>query len=178
LLGYRYQALEETESMPAFAPGFTLILPTGNRDRGTGNGVVGYEWGLPFSKKLGPRFAIHTNFAVTYLPQVRTRLGGSTGPLSRRRSLVSYTFGASGIYALLPRLHLMLEWLGGYEESINDAGKARRAFEPLVAPGFRAAVLNQEKLQVVIGAAAPIGLNRRADNYGAFFYLSVEHKLP
>jgi hypothetical protein len=53
LLNYRYQALEEGDLLPAFAPRFSLILPTGNRDRGTGDGVVGYQWNLPFSKKTG-----------------------------------------------------------------------------------------------------------------------------
>jgi len=177
LINYRYQLLDEDENKPAVAPRFSLILPTGSRDRGTGNGVVGYQWQLPVSKKLGSRFAVHGNFGLTYLPGVRARLGGSTGPLSPRRSLVSYNLGASGIYALLPRFHLMLEWVGQFEQSINDAGKARRDFAPLISPGFRAAVVNEEKLQVVVGAAAPIGLNRKADNYGALLYLSIEHNL-
>lgn len=177
LLNYRYQALYEGEIKPAFAPRFSLILPTGNRDRGTGNGVVGYQWNLPFSKKLAPRFGMHANFGVTYMPDVRARLGGSTAPLSSRRSLVSYNLGASGIYAILPRFHLMLEWIGEFEESISDAGKARREFQPVISPGFRAAVVNEEKLQVVVGAAAPIGLNRKADNFGALLYLSIEHNL-
>jgi len=69
----------------------------------------------------------------------------------------------------------MLEWIGDFEESINDAGKPKRAFQPVIAPGFRAAAVNQEKLQVVVGAAAPVGLNRKADNYGALLYLSIEH---
>ena len=174
-LSYRYQAMKEGEIKPAFAPEFSLILPSGNRDRGTGDGVVGYEWTLPFSKKLGPRFAAHANFGLTYLPKVRARLGGSNGLLSPRRSLVSYHLGASGIFALFPSFHLLLEWIGDFEESINDAGKPERAFEPVISPGLRAAVVNGEKLQVVLGAAAPIGLNRKADNYGALLYLSIEH---
>ena len=177
LLNYRYQALEESEIKPAFAPRFSLILPTGDRDRGTGDGVVGYQWELPFSKKLGSRLAMHANLGLTYLPRVRTRPGGSTAPLSQRHSLVSYNLGASGIFALLPRFHLMLEWVGEFEESINDRGKERREFQPVISPGFRAAVVNEEKLQIVVGAAAPIGLNRRADNYGALLYLSIEHNL-
>jgi outer membrane putative beta-barrel porin/alpha-amylase len=175
LINYRYQALEESETKPAFAPRFSLILPTGNRDRGTGNGVVGYQWSLPFSKKLSSRFAMHTNFGLTYLPHVRARLDGSTSALSPRRSLVSYNLGASGIFALFPRFHLMLEWLGPFEDSIDDSGKARRQFQPVISPGFRAAVVNEEKLQIVVGAAAPIGLNRKADNLGGFLYLSIEH---
>ena len=175
LLNYRYQALEEDDVKPAFAPRFSLILPTGNRTRGTGNGVVGYQWSLPFSKKLASRFAMHANFGLTYLPGVRAPLDGSTGPLSPKRSLVSYNLGASAIFAILPRLHLMLEWIGPFEASINDRGKATREFMPILSPGFRAAVVNEEKLQVVVGAAAPIGLNRKADNFGALLYLSIEH---
>ena len=175
LLNYRYQALEEGDVKPAFAPRFSLILPTGNRNRGTGNGVVGYQWGLPFSKKLASRFAMHANLGLTYLPGVRARLDGSTGALSPKRSLVSYNLGASAIFAILPRLYLMLEWVGPFEESINDRGKATRDFMPILSPGFRAAVVNEEKLQVVVGAAAPIGLNHNANNVGALLYLSIEH---
>ena len=175
LLNYRYQALEEGDVKPAFAPRFSLILPTGNRDRGTGNGVVGYQWSLPFSKKLASRFAMHANFGLTYLPHVQARLDGSTGPLSPKRSLVSYNLGASAIFAILPRLHFMLEWVGVFEENINDRGKATRDFMPILSPGFRAAVVNEEKLQVVVGSAAPIGLNRKANNFGALLYFSVEH---
>jgi len=175
LLNYRYQALEEDELKPAFAPRFSLILPTGSRDRGTGNGVVGYQWNLPFSKKLASRFAAHANFGLTYLPHVRARLDGSTRPLSPKRSLVSYNVGASGIVAVLPRFHLMLEWIGEFEQSIDDSGRPARDFKPVISPGFRTAVVNEEKLQIVVGAAMPVGLTRKADNHGAFLYLSIEH---
>jgi hypothetical protein len=175
LLNYRYQALMEGDVKPALAPRFSLILPTGSGRRGTGDGVVGYQWELPVSKKLGSRFAVHGNFGVTYLPGVRARLGGSTSQLSPAHSLVSYSLGASGIFALFPRFHLMLEWVGEFEQDIDDSGKTKREFQPVISPGVRAAVVNEEKLQVVVGAAAPIGLNRKADNHGAFLYLSIEH---
>jgi hypothetical protein len=71
----------------------------------------------------------------------------------------------------------MMEWLGIFEQSINDLGRRERAFKPTISPGLRAAVINEEKLQVVIGAASPIGLNHKADNHGAFLYLSIEHDL-
>ena len=176
-LNYRYQALMEGETKPAFAPRFSLILPTGNRKKGTGDNVVGYQWELPFSKKIGPLFATHANLGLTYLPHVRGVLDSNTGRFSKSRSLVSYNLGASGIFALLPRLHLMLEWVGNFEESINDSGRVERDFMPVLSPGLRAAVVNEEKLQIVVGAAAPIGLNRKADNFGAFLYLSIEHNL-
>jgi hypothetical protein len=145
LVNYRYQALYEDDSKPAFAPRFSLILPTGSRRRSTGDNVVGYQWNLPFSKKLGPRFAAHANFGLTYLPHVHALLDGPTRQLSAPRSLVSYNVGASAVYAL--------------------------------SPGFRTAVVNEEKLQIVLGAAMPVGLSRKADNHGAFLYFSVEHDL-
>ena len=175
LLSYRYQLLEEDETKPAFAPRFSLILPSGSRNRGTGHGVVGYEWGLPFSKKVTGQFALHGNFGLTYLPNVRARLG--SGGLSSEHSLVSYNLAASAIYAALPRVHLMLEWLGDFEESIDDNGRPGRSFKPVLSPGLRAAIVNQSMLQIIAGAAAPIGLKRKAENYGAFLYLSIEHDL-
>jgi len=177
LLNYRYQLLMESDAMPAFAPRFSLILPTGSRRTGTGNNVVGYQVNLPFSKKLGDRFATHANFGLTYLPHVRALLDAGTGELSPKRSLVSYNVGASGIYALFPRFHLMIEWVGNFEQSINDSGRTERVFKPTLSPGFRAAVVNEDKLQIVVGAAMPVGLSRKADNHGAFLYLSIEHDL-
>jgi hypothetical protein len=175
LLNYRYQALEEGPGKPAFAPRFSLILPTGNRDKGTGNGVVGYQWNLPFSKKVASRVALHANFGVTYLPHVRSPI--NNGQLSPKRSLVSSWVGGSAIYALLPRLHLMLEWLGIIEDNISGSGTAVRTFNPLLSPGFRAAVVNEKDLQIVAGVGVPIGLNRQVNNLAGFFYFSVEHKL-
>jgi hypothetical protein len=175
LLNYRYQALEEGPGKPAFAPRFSLIIPTGNRDKGTGNGVVGYQWNLPFSKKVASRLALHANLGLNYLPHVRSLM--NNGQLSPKRSLVSSWVGGSAIYALLPRLHLMLEWLSIIEDNINGTGRPVRTFNPLLSPGFRAAVVNEKDLQIVAGAGVPIGLNRQANNLAGFFYFSVEHKL-
>jgi hypothetical protein len=150
-----------------------LIVPTGNRDKGTGNGVVGYQWSLPFSKKVASRLALHANLGVTYLPHVQSSM--NNGELSPKHSLVSPWVGGSVIYALLPRLHLMLEGIATIQEDINGSGRPVRTFNPLISPGFRTAVVNEEKLQIVVGAAAPIGLNRQTNNLGAFLYLSVEH---
>jgi hypothetical protein len=175
LLSYRYQLLEEEETKPALAPRFSLILPSGSRKRGTGHGVVGYELGLPLSKKVTGQFALHANFGLTYLPDARAPLG--SGGLSSEHSLISYNLGASAVYAVLPRVHLMLEWLGDFEESIDDNGKQQRSFMPVLSPGLRAAIVDRPMLQIIAGAAAPIGLTRKAENYGAFLYLSIEHDL-
>jgi hypothetical protein len=175
LLNYRYQLLKEEERVPAFAPRFSLILPSGDRRRETGDGVVGYQWNLPFSKKLPPRLALHANFGLTYLPGVRAPL--DAGGLSSKRSLVSPSLGASAIFALTPRVHAMLEWVGNFEESINGRGKKQRDFVSIISPGFRAAVIDKEELQTVVGVALPVGVTRPAANFGVLLYLSIEHKL-
>jgi hypothetical protein len=101
----------------------------------------------------------------------------NNGDLSPKRSLVSPWVGGSAIYALLPRLHLMLEWIGTIQDNINGSGRAVRTFNPLLSPGVRAAIVNEEDLQIVGGVGVPIGLNRQTNNYGAFLYLSIEHHL-
>lgn len=173
LLHYRYQALYEGEMQPAFAPNFSLMLPTGSRQKGTGDNVVGYQWNLPFSKKVASFLAVHANFGVTYLPHVKAPTS-ATGA-APKQSLTSANVGGSAIVALLPRLHFMLEWVGNFDQDFNDAGKRERLFRSTLSPGFRTAIVNEEKLQIVAGAAVPIGLNRRTDNIGAFLYFSVEH---
>src|SRR5205823_594425 len=42
-LNYRLQALMESESTPAFAPRLSLVLPTGDANKGFGNDRLGYE---------------------------------------------------------------------------------------------------------------------------------------
>ncbi|MBI4528910.1 MAG: transporter [Deltaproteobacteria bacterium] len=176
LIEYRYQLTEEGSNIPAIAPQFGLILPTGDRNKGTGNGVVGYEWSVAASKKVASRLALHANLGLTYLPRVRVPLDDDQR-LSPKRSLVSYDVGASVVFALSSDIHMLLEWVGEFEEEINDKGKKERDFKASLSPGVRAAVINKHGLQTVVGVGIPIGVNGPADNYGVFLYLSVEHKL-
>jgi hypothetical protein len=175
LINYRYQALEESARLPAFAPRFSLILPTGNRRHGTGNGVVGYQWQLPFSKKFPPRFAAHADLGLTYLPGVRGPL--DSGGLSSKHSLVSYNLGASGIFAITSRVHAMLEWVGTFEGNLNGRGRPKSDFISMISPGLRASVVDEDELQIVTGVGLPIGVSKAADSFGVILYLSVEHKL-
>jgi hypothetical protein len=177
LLNYRYQALNEEDHGIAGAPRFSLIVPTGNRRSGTGNGVVGYQFNLPFSRKMTDRIATHVNMGLSYQPKVRTPLDSPGKPLSPHKSLLDYSLGASAIYAVTSRFNLMLEWVGISEQSLDGLGKRSRAFSSILSPGVRGAVINEKELQSVIGFAVPIGLNRNTDTFGAFLYLSIEHKL-
>ena len=175
LLNYRYQLVYEGDFKPAVAPRFSLILPTGNRKKNTGDNVVGYQINLPVSKKVTDRIALHFNLGGTFLPHVKSPVDANGN--SAKKSLSSLNVGGSAIYALFPRFHLMLEWLGNSDQSFSDSGKRERSFLSTLSPGFRTAIVNQDKLQIVTGAAMPIGLNRKTDNFGVFLYLSIEHNL-
>ena len=175
LLNYRYQLLYEGDVQPAVAPRFSLILPTGNRKKDTGNNVVGYQLNLPVSKKITDRIGLNGNLGATILPHVKAPVDDNG--ISAKKSLTAVNLGGSAIYALFPRFHLMLEWVGIFDQSFNDSGKRERSFLSTMSPGFRTAIVNEDKLQIVTGAAMPIGLNRKTDNLGAFLYLSIEHDL-
>ena len=96
-LNYRLQALTEDEYTPAFAPRLSLVLATGDRDKGFGAGVVGYETNLPFSKIVSDRWTLHFNAGMSVFPSVRDH------------HLTNYNLGASAIYAVSRDSNLMLE---------------------------------------------------------------------
>jgi hypothetical protein len=167
-LNYRLQALMEGEVLPAFAPRVTLVLPTGNKQKGFGNGRVGYETNLPFSKIVGDRWTVHFNAGMSIFPDVRGR------------DLINYNLGGSGIYAVTRDFNLMLEMVAGWNEEMDFAIKTVRAnvdrtMTALISPGFRYAFNCPNNLQIVAGAAAPIGITSDSPDWGLFFYLSFEH---
>src|SRR6266508_686664 len=129
---------------------------------------------------------MHANLGLTYLPDVRVPVDAELGSeaddntvqiqrLSPEHSLASYNLGASAIVALFPRVHLMLEWIGVFEENLNEQEKKEHDFNVVISPGVRAAVVNRDQLQIVLGVAVPVGLTRPADDYAVFLYFSVEH---
>jgi hypothetical protein len=50
-----------------------------------------------------------------------------------------------------------------------------RTVTALVSPGARYAFNLPDDLQIVVGAAVPIGLTSDLPDWGLFFYLSIEH---
>jgi len=67
-LNYRLQAFMEGKYTPAFAPRLSLVLPTGDTDKGFGVGVVGYEFNLPFSKIVSDRWTLNFNAGMSVFP--------------------------------------------------------------------------------------------------------------
>ena len=174
-LNYRLQALMEGECMPAFAPRFSFVLPTGDADKGFGHDRLGYEINLPFSKIVSDRWTLHFNAGGLLFPDVRDR------------DLWTYNLGASAIYAASKNLNLMLESVALWEEDVDSAAAAPlsgakealarnvdRTVSALISPGARYA-FNLANAQLVVGVAVPIGLTSDSPDYGLFFYLSFEH---
>lgn len=166
LLNYRYQAFFDPDTLTALAPRVSLILPTGDEDRGFGEDTVGAQFNLPFSTTLGDEWFAHLNAGLTWLPDAASAGG---------RDLVHYHLGASLIYALTPDFHFLLEWIGQWEEGLSMAGRREHEFASLLSPGVRKAFNLANDVQIVAGLAVPVGLTSEAPDIGVFLYLSIEH---
>ena len=168
-LNYRLQALMEDQYTPAFAPRLSLVLPTGDKDKGFGTGVVGYEFNLPFSKIVSDRWTLHFNAGMSVFPNAH---------LSHH--LTNYNIGASAIYAISRDFNFMLETIAGWNEDVTQGVFAfeetvERGTSAIVSPGMRYAFNLPNDAQLVIGAALPIGLTSDSPDWGMFFYCSFEH---
>lgn len=166
MLNYRYQAFFDEHTLRAFAPRFSLILPTGDADRGFGEDTLGYQINLPFSTALGEKAFVHLNAGTTFLPGAAS---------ADDRDLWHFHLGASVIYAATRDLHFMLEWVGEWNEAPAAGGGLEREFASVLSPGLRKAFNFSNGSQIVAGVAAPIGLTGNAPDYGVFLYLSIEH---
>jgi len=162
-LNYRFQALKETASQPAFAPRLSLILPSGDEDKGTGNGSYGYQVNLPVSKIVSDRVTLHGNAGITSYFDVQGR------------QPTSYNLGGSVVYAVTRDTNFLLEALGEWTETVNDLRRIEREFAFTLLPGVRHA-FNLKEGQLVIGAGVPIQFTEGRTDVGALLYLSFEHK--
>lgn len=181
-LKYRYQLFMEENGFPAISPSFSLILPTGDEDRGFGTGEVGYSFNLPISKTINDRMYVNLNAGLTFTSGVQARL--SDDRRSREYDLLDFLVGGSVFYAVTEKFHVGVEALWESVEDIEEVdprgsrrprGDRRRGDEVTIAPGFRWAHDLPGDLQIVPGIAFPIGLTDESIDYGVFFYFSVEH---
>jgi outer membrane putative beta-barrel porin/alpha-amylase len=170
-LNYRLQALMEGNRIPAFAPRLSLVLPAGDENKGFGTGRVGYEMNLPFSKIVSDRWTVHFN------------AGGAIFPDVHGHDLTNYNLGASAVYAVTRDFNLMLESVAGWNQDVDFDPSSIATVRPsvnrstiaLISPGARYAFNLPNDLQIVAGAAVPVGLTSDSPDWGLFFYLSFEH---
>lgn len=174
LLNYRYQLWEDECWRPAIAPRFSLILPTGDEERGLGSGELGYQFNLPISKTFD-RWATHFNAGATYIPHARG--GVDPGLAFEGRDQNGFNLGGSVIRFVRPNFHLMLETLVLWDEELDNQGVEDKTFELYLSPGFRWAVFTRGSTQWVLGLGLPIGLSRDAPDLSLFGYMSFEHSI-
>ncbi len=165
-INYRPLFWAESATLPAFSTRFSLIVPTGSKSKGIGDGSYGFESKAAFSKIVSDRVTLHANAGFLTLFDVDGH------------HPTSYLLGGSAIYAVTRDFNLMLETLAVWEQSVNADRLLEREFIYTISPGFRYALnfpqLNE--LQVVFGAATPITFTHgKSTDYGLFFYLSFEH---
>jgi len=173
LLNYRYQLWQESDARPAFAPRFSLMLPSGDDEEGLGAGSVGSQVNFPLSKKLGDFLHLHMNAGATGTPGARRDLPG--GGRACSTDLLGFHVGFSSILLLDPQFNVLPESLGSVEGSIDDAGDSEEITHTLFSPGVRYAIIQRNGAQWVLGAAMPSGPSTDEDDIGLLAYLSFEH---
>lgn len=166
-LNYRYQWLGMGDGRVAAAPRASLLVPTGDRDRGLGAGAAGLQVNLPVSVTLHRRWVAHTNVGGMW-----TGAAGS-GP-SRSPARRGANAGQSLIWLPAPEFNLLLELAWSRSEAVAAFAPDREE-SLLLAPGLRWAHDLRGGVQVVPGIAAPIGMGPSRGERALLLYLSVEH---
>jgi len=170
LLNYRYQLFYEND-WACVSPRFSLILPTGDAQKGFGNGEVGFQLSIPASKRISDYWVIHLNAGSTILPCVSK---SDTMNIKHRKTLASFNLGASTVWLLAKNFNLFLEVLENFNNEFNESGNTVYNNQTILNPGFRFAI-NLNKLQIVPGLSVPITISGNKPVYSAFLYLSFEH---
>lgn len=163
LLNYRWQAAMEGGTIPAISPRLSLILPSGNAPQGLGNGGPGWQINVPVSKQFGDLY-VHANGGFTHLP--------SSEADDAEYDLLTPHLALSGIWRVRPMLHLMLEGVVEWEESVAGALERHDAIVT-VSPGLRTG-WNTGDAQTIFGVAVPIERGAGETGVGVFGYFSYE----
>lgn len=170
VINYRYQ-LYTKASWAVVAPRMSLILPTGNDDKGLGNGVFGLQGDIPISKRLSDEFIVHANAGGTILPAVK---GLTVAGEQVQRTLVSLSLGLSAIWLAERCDNFFVESIYTIESRIDGNGEVEQDHTILLNPAYRHAI-DIGGLEIVPGIGFPVTIGKASTDVGLFFYLSFEH---
>ncbi len=174
LLNYRYQLLNDQKGdFVACTPRFSLIFPSGDPEKGLGNGKLGYQLNFPFSKTC-KHWEFNFNAGLTEVPGVTGGINNQLPFIGRIRD--SCNIAASAIYFLRPNFHLMLEQTNLWTDEVDYLGEQEAQFLSVISPGFRWAPYTKGDTQWVLGLGLPVGISNDAPDIGVFFYMSFEHR--
>jgi hypothetical protein len=172
LINYRYQLFCK-DDWAACAPRFSIILPTGNSDKGLGNGTVGFQTNIPVSKRFSQKVVTHFNAGMTLVPGFK---GKDEYNNTVKRTLSFFNIGASIIWLENRNFNLMLEYLTNLNSNLNNKGEIERSSETIISPGIRFAIeIESAGLEIVPGFAFPYSMTSELNRTGMYFYLSFEH---
>ena len=168
-INYRYQVIGSGESRAAFAPRVSLLIPSGNSQRGRGTGGAGVQINLPLSVGVTPKLVTHWNAGTTLIPRVKNEQGD-------RASSRGYNLGLSFVWLLHPRFNALLETVFTSAEGVTGPSQTQWENSVLVNPGLRWAHNFKNGLQIVPGVAFPVEVGRAGrGQWGVLLYLSFEH---
>ena len=173
LLNYRYQLSTEAPGRPAMSPRVSLVVPTGDEERGLGVGGWGLQFNLPVSKQVG-NFFVHGNAGLTWWPSLSTDRFPSVGFAPAEDVSVASPFvGGSLIYRARPMFNVLVESLVDWQEQVVAASLTERETVFVVSPGARGG-WNLGDKQVIVGLALPITRSSGDTSTGVFGYFSYE----
>ena len=169
ILNYRYQ-LTQHDDFVTIAPRLSVILPTGDKDKGLGEGTWGLQFNAPFSKRLHNNWAVHLNLGATYMNNIEEK------SIAFKNSTINYNAGVSLIWLATYNINLFVEAIANYNANPDLDNKVKYGIESILNPGIRYAI-DIGETQIVPGLCFPIKTDHDAKiAYGGmFFYLSVEH---
>jgi hypothetical protein len=172
ILNYRYQLFYE-EDWACVSPRISLIVPTGNKDKGLGNGVWGVQISLPASKRISEYFAAHFNLGSTFLNYVKA--SDERTNQTFKKNIFNFYTGLSIIYLTSKNINFMLESLTYFNGNIQDGGNVKYINQTIINPGIRYAI-NLNKLQIVPGISVSLTFQHSQKmQTPLFLYLSFEH---
>ena len=166
-LHYRYQLVGATEGPWFMAPRASVILPTGDANRGMGAGGTTIEGMLPTSMELA-KLTLTTNVGGSITPRARAGAGSTTRDVSLRA-------GGSAIWAMTRSLNLLMESLWTQSTVTQGSTRLSRDREFVISPGVRWARDLASGMQIVPGLAFPMQVGTRDGDRSVFVYFSVEH---
>jgi DtxR family Mn-dependent transcriptional regulator len=173
-VNYRYQLLEGDDGGTAIAPRLSVLVRS-EREDGSDYGRVGWQMNLPVSRQFGDVF-VHGNAGLTIYPGVSTSQFPSAAPTLLPASdvtLVSPFLAGSAILRVRPMVHLMLESVLQFDDSVKGPGVADRDRLVTVSPGTRFG-WNLGKQQLILGFAVPVVRGRGSTDAGVLAYASWE----
>jgi hypothetical protein len=167
-LHYRYMLAGVDGGALAVAPRLSVLLPTGDAERGRGAGGAALQVNLPVSLTLSRALVAHTNAGATLTPAARDADGNEA-------RTTGVNLGQSLVWLVHPKANLLLEAVWARDEEVTgpDARAGRSSL--FLSPGVRFAIDLPSGLQIVPGVAVPVGVGPSDGERSLLFYLSLEH---